>query len=386
MGVFPAIPKPAQLTAWIEERQPRWRELLRRLVDLESPSGDVGALERCAALVQDTVRSLWDPDDLLTASNSGVPYLTAGLGVGSPVLLLCHLDTVWERGGFGAPYSEDGDRATGPGVFDMKGGLVIGIAAMAALGALCSSPPPARMLCTGDEEVGSPSSRDLIEAEARSSRAVLVLEPSAGGSLKIARKGVGTYQLRVRGRAAHAGLEPELGVNSVVVLAALVGQVAALSAPERGTTVTPTVFQGGLRTNVVPDDAQLRVDVRFSTVEESERVDRELRALVPNHREARLEIGGGPNRPPLEPRASAPLFDLAGEAASWLGQPPPSSATVGGGSDGNFTAALGIPTLDGMGIVGGNAHASGEWADLTSIPPRAALLAGCVLRLAAAER
>lgn len=356
------------------------------MVDLESPSGDHEGLERSASLVADAARSLWARETVVTGSTLGVPHVSVGIGQGQPILLLCHLDTVWEKGGFGAPYTEDGDRAQGPGVFDMKGGVVIGLAAMAALGALCDPAPPARMLCTGDEEVGSPASRALIESEARSSRAVMVLEPSVQGALKIARKGVGTYHLRVRGRAAHAGLEPELGVNAVVELAALVGRVAAIAAPDRGTTVTPTVFQGGLRTNVVPDDAQLRVDVRFSTVAEAARVDRELHALVPTHPEARLEIGGGPNRPPLEPRASGRLFDLAGEAARWLGQPPPASATVGGGSDGNFTAALDIPTLDGLGIVGGNAHAKGEWADLNSIPPRAALLAACILRLAAVTR
>jgi glutamate carboxypeptidase len=260
----------------------------------------------------------------------------------------------------------------------MKGGVLIAVAALAAMRELGLGSLPVTLLCTGDEEVGSRASRQLIEAEARRSEAVLVLEPPVAGAVKVARKGVGEYHLRMKGRAAHAGLEPELGVNSVVELAALVGRVAAAARPELGTTVTPTVFNGGLRTNVVPAAAELRVDVRFSTSLEAQRVDAELRALVPSHPEAVLELLGGANRPPLESEASASLFKLAQTVAEGLGWAELRGATVGGGSDGNFTAALGIPTLDGMGIVGGNAHAAGEWAEPASIPARAALLAGCI--------
>jgi glutamate carboxypeptidase len=260
----------------------------------------------------------------------------------------------------------------------MKGGVVIAVAALAAMRELGLGSLPVTLLCTGDEEVGSRASRQLIEEEARRSEAVLVLEPPAAGAVKVARKGVGDYCLRVKGRAAHAGLEPERGINSVVELAALVGRVAAAARPELGTTVTPTVFHGGLRTNVVPAEAELRIDVRFSTSLEAQRVDAELRTLTPSHPEARLELLGGANRPPLEAEASVELFKLARTVAAGLGWPELRGATVGGGSDGNFTAAIGIPTLDGMGIVGGNAHAAGEWADPASIPARAALLAGCI--------
>ena len=378
---------PERLRGWLEGRAEDFAGALAELVRLESPSGDPEAIGRCGDLVAE-LAARWIPAiEVSRPATGGVPALTLALGggPGPEVLLLCHLDTVWGVGAFPGGLRQGGGRMSGPGVFDMKGGVVVGLAALAAVADLGGSPVRIRLLCTGDEEVGSAASRPLIEELAGSSRAVLVLEPPAGGAVKVGRKGVGTYRIRVRGRAAHAGLEPELGVNALVELARMVDEVAACSDSDLGTTVTPTVLRSGGRVNVVPDSAELQVDVRFASAREAARVDQRLRQLAPRHPEATLEVEGGANRPPLEPSASAALYELALEAAAWLGLPPLRKATVGGGSDGNFTAALGIPTLDGLGIVGGGAHAPGEWADLRSIPERAALLAGCLWQLGSPE-
>ncbi len=365
---------------WLTERRPRWVEILEQLVVLESPSGDRARLRAVSEAVRDLAAALFAPEELEIVEEFGVPAVRAhmGAGEGPATLLLCHLDTVWEVGAFQPLYQEADGRASGPGVFDMKGGVVIALAALAALRALGPGEVRATLLCTGDEELGSAGSRALIEAEARKAGAVLVLEAPAGTAVKVARKGVGTYHLRMKGRAAHAGLEPERGVNAVVELASLIPQVAALARPDHGTTVTPTVFQGGGRVNVVPAAAELQVDVRFATFAEADRVDRAMRSLVAADPEATMTVGGGPNRPPMERGASRDLFKVAAREAAELGLPALEGTSVGGGSDGNFTAALGIPTLDGMGIVGGNAHAAGEWADTSSIAPRAALVAGLV--------
>jgi glutamate carboxypeptidase len=370
---------PARLT-WLSERRPAFESLLEELVRQQSPSEDQARLEAISELVGARLHELVHPDRLELVPGLGRPALRLSLGRGGEpkVLLLAHLDTVWDVDSFDPLYTVRDGIAYGPGVFDMKGGLVVGAAALAALQEEGWTGPEVTLLCTTDEEVGSAASRALIESEARRHRAVLVLEPPVAGAVKTARKGVGTYHIEVEGRAAHAGLEPEKGVNAVVELAALVGQIAALGRPEVGTTVNPTVFRGGGRVNVVPAHAELSCDVRFATAAEADRLEQEMRELRAHDPQATVTVRGGANRPPLEPAASRELFALARDVATDLGLPQLQSAMVGGGSDGNFTAAVGVPTLDGLGIVGGNAHAPGEWAELASIAPRAALLAGVI--------
>ena len=238
------------------------------------------------------------------------------------------------------------------------------------------------VVLNSDEELGSQTSRTLIEDLARGASAALVVEPSAeGGALKIARKGTSMYEVKVEGRAAHAGLEPEKGANATVELAHQVLAVNTLGRPEIGTTVTPTVASAGTTTNTVPAEAVLHVDARAESTAEQERVDEAIRALQSHVPDTRLSIVGGINRTPLAKEASAALFRLACEVASDLGLPELAGVAVGGGSDGNFTAGIGVPTLDGLGAVGGKAHGEGEWVHVASMSERTALLAGLISRL-----
>ena len=351
---------------------------LAALVEAESPSSDPIACGVCA----DVLATIVDARLGIAAERhdgGGSPALVWRFGGPTRVLLVGHLDTVWPRGTLAEiPFRVDGDRVTGPGVFDMKAGLVQGISALATLRSL----EGVTMLVTSDEELGSPGSRALVEREARGALAALVLEPSAaGGALKSVRKGVSMYTMAVRGRAAHAGLEPERGVNALVELAAQIPRIAAVSAPELGTTVTPTLASAGTAMNVVPELATVQIDARAAVVEEQDRVDRELRALAPTLAGASIDLTGGPNRPPLPATSSAGLLARARRVADELGLGPLDDVAVGGGSDGNFTAGVGTPTLDGLGAVGDGAHARHEWVDITAMHPRAALVAALVADL-----
>ena len=349
---------------------------LRELVECESPSSDLAAVGRSADVVAriGSDRLGVAPEYVVA---DGRTHLRWRLGTGpSRVLVLGHHDTVWPLGSLGThPWSAEGGVVRGPGCFDMKAGLAMAFHALADL----DDRDGVTLLVTGDEEIGSPTSRALIEEEAREALVALVLEASAdGGALKTARKGVSLYDVRVLGRAAHAGLEPELGVNATLELAHQALVVSALADPARGTTVTPTLMRAGTTTNTVPAEGSFAVDVRVRTPDEQERVDaalRSLRTVVPG---ASLEITGGPNRPPLEGVASAALFERARLLAQRLGQPEPMAAAVGGGSDGNFTAGVGTPTLDGLGAVGGGAHGADEHVLLDALPGRTALLAALV--------
>jgi glutamate carboxypeptidase len=287
------------------------------------------------------------------------------------VLLVGHLDTVWPMGTLAElPFEVRDGRATGPGGFDMKAGLVQGLHALATLEDLDG----VTFLVTSDEETGSLGSRALIETEARGARAALVLEPSADGALKTARKGVSMYRVEGRGRAAHAGLEPEKGVNALIELAHQVLALEGIARPEIGTTVTPTVARAGTATNVVPEEASVDIDVRCATPDEQQRVDAAMRGLAPVLGGADLVISGGPNRPPLPASSSTELFERAVRLAEF----PVHGVEVGGGSDGNFTAGVGTPTLDGLGAVGAGAHARHEWTDVDAMVPRARLVAALV--------
>ncbi len=277
--------------------------------------------------------------------------------------------------------SPTGGTATGPGCFDMKAGIVQLLHAVRVLG----DPAGIEILITTDEEVGSPTSRSLIEETARRAAAALILEPSAGGAVKIGRKGTGFYRLDVAGRAAHAGLEPEKGANALIALAEVIGRVGAIARPELGTTVTPTLAAAGTAANVVPAQAHVEIDVRVAEPAEADRVDRDLKALATTVPGTTLTVGGGPNRPPLPVTASAALYNVAQDVAQTLGIVALEGVVVGGGSDGNFTAAVGCPTLDGLGAVGAGAHAEGEHVRIDAMPVRAALVAGIIGRLRASS-
>lgn len=342
-----------------------------RLVEMESPSSDPAATAGC----------LRHFDDLL-AERTGVRgqmievdgHVHLRWAVGRPrVLLLGHLDTVWPHGTLGRiPFTVEGDRATGPGIFDMKTGAVMGLHALERLDDLDGM----AMLLTSDEEVGAPTSRQLIEDTARDVEAVLVLEAALGDAIKVGRKGVGTYRLEVTGRAAHAGLEPEDGANALVEAAHQVLAAAALSDVEAGTTVTPTLAHAGTTINTVPASAEVHIDTRAWTPAEQERTDAGLRALASRVPGCRLTLHGDTNRPPLTEDVTLTLFERAQQVAARLHLEPLRSARVGGGSDGNFTGALGVPTLDGLGAVGHGAHAETEHVIISALPDRVRLLTG----------
>ncbi len=349
---------------------------LERLVTCESPSSDAGALARSTEVVArlGAERLGAGPERVVS---DGRVHLRWRLGAGPrKVLVLGHHDTVWPIGSLARrPWEVADGVVRGPGCVDMKAGLVLAMHALAAL----PSTDGVTLLITSDEELGSPSSRALIEAEAAGCVAALVLEAAAdGGALKTSRKGISLYRVRAHGRAAHAGLEPEKGVNATVELAHQIVALTALADPAAGTTVTPTLTTSGTSANTVPAGGEVAVDVRVRDAAEQKRVDAAIQGLLPVLPGSRLEILGGPNRPPMPPAATAALFARAQQVAARLGLPEVTGAAVGGGSDGNFTAGIGVPTLDGLGAVGGGAHADDEHVLAAALPGRAALVAGLI--------
>jgi glutamate carboxypeptidase len=352
---------------------------VERLVRCESPSSDLVAVAHSAERVQEVARPLVGAEPEVVAVD-GRTHLLWRLGQQpARILLLGHHDTVWPLGSLTShPFVVEGDVLRGPGCFDMKAGLVMAFHALSVV----ADKTAITLLVTGDEELGSPSSRALIEAEARGCEAVLVMEPSgAGGALKRQRKGVSRYEVSVQGRAAHAGLEPEVGVNAAVEMAHQILAVGSISDAEQGTTVTPTVAAAGDTVNTVPAQATLAVDSRVWTGAEQDRVHEAMLALRPWLDGARVTVTGGPNRPPMEARSSASLFSLARSHALALGMAEPGAVAVGGASDGNFTAGMGVATLDGLGAVGGGAHGDDEHVRVDELPNRTAVLAALIADL-----
>jgi len=359
-------------------------ETIETLVRLESPSVDKAAVDRCGTELSSRLTAAGGRVTRLPRIERG-DHLLAEFGCGSSqLLLLGHFDTVWPVGQLERmPLTSAGGRLHGPGIFDMKAGIAIGMLAVRAL--LETDVRASRrivMLWSTDEELGSASSRQAIEEEARRSEAVLVLEPSLpGGAAKTSRKGCGQYEITARGIAAHAGVDPDKGASAIHEMAHQITRLSGLSRLAPGLTVNVGTISGGSRPNVVAEEARAVVDVRAATQQEMQLSDEAIRRLEPHDARVRLEIAGGFERPPLE-RTSAVerLYEQARAIARELGFDLAEGGT-GGGSDGNFTAALGIPTLDGLGAVGDGAHAVHEHIDLESLPLRAALVAGLLASL-----
>jgi glutamate carboxypeptidase len=363
--------------------------LLGKFVRCESPSGEKPAVDRMAQMVAAEWRRRGARVRVLCQARHGdhicaeiVPSARRAAG---QILILGHLDTVYPLGTLAEmPFRVAGGRARGPGTFDMKAGLVLALFAVDALRAAGIFPTKRMVfLWTSDEEIGSETSRREIEWQARRSDAVLVLEPAYGrdGALKTARKGVGTAEIIVTGRAAHAGIGPHAGVNAVHELALQIARLAEMNDPRRGITMQATVVGGGTASNVIPERARVEVDIRYARRADRAGIDRKLRGLRPILPGARVEVLGGVNRPPLERTpAVLALFRRAQALMRQMGQTL-DEASTGGGSDGSFTAALGVPTLDGLGAVGDGAHSSREYILIRSLPERAALLAGLLASL-----
>jgi glutamate carboxypeptidase len=343
------------------------------LVTSESPSRDIERLNASAQLLSEMMTRLLGHAPRIIDSPVG-PHVHWSGGGEPKVLILGHHDTVHPLGTLQRiPFSYVDDVLRGPGVFDMKAGIVQALHGVAAL----DDASHIEILLTADEEIGSKASKDLLIERARACGAVLVLEPSAdGGALKVGRKGTGTFFLTIEGRASHAGLEPEKGVNSLMELAQLLPQIAALSDVEKGTTVSPTLAQAGTADNVIPAQTTCAVDVRVAIPEEKPRVEAGFAALTLQHPEARLAIEGGIGRPPMHHYAAATLFEIARNVARSIDLGDIEGLVVGGGSDGNFTADAGVETLDGLGAVGGGAHGDSEHVIASTMPQRAALIGG----------
>lgn len=376
------------LLRWLRPRERAMTTLLGRFVHAESPSLDKAAVDRFGRIVASEWKKRGAAVTLLRQGERGdhvlVEWGARGSRTAAQILVLGHLDTVYDAGtSSGTPFRVSRGRAWGPGTFDMKGGLVIALYAVDALAALrCRPGKRIVFLWTSDEEIGSESSRAVIEREARRSDAVLVLEPAAGleGRVKTGRKGVGEIELIATGRAAHAGLSPEDGINAIEEIAHQIARISRWNQPRRGITVSAGVIAGGTRTNVIAERAQVLIDLRATHAKDMRALEQKFRALRPILAGAKLEVRGGFNRPPMERKTSAALYakarTLAGEMGVTLEE-----AFVGGGSDGNFTAALGVPTLDGLGAVGEGAHSPRENVIVRALPKRAALLAGLLAAL-----
>ena len=382
-------PEAQRRLAYFEERLDAMVANIRELVEMESPSDDKAAVDRLADVVAGKFAALGGAVRMHRAEKFGnhLQVDFAGAAGGKPVLLLGHYDTVYPMGTLGSmPCRVRDDKLSGPGVLDMKSGIALMMSAIGALrdwrASVRSSrlPRSVTVLLVSDEEVGSDSSRAITESLAKKAAAVLVLEPSYGfaGAVKTARKGVGDYAIKVTGKSSHAGLDFEKGVNAILELARQIERVSGFTDLKKGLTVNVGIVSGGSRTNVVPAEAVAQVDVRIARMKDAAGIDKKIRGLRAFNRRCQLEISGGINRPPMERTAGvAALYAAAVKIAADLGWKL-GEAAVGGGSDGNFTAGMGIPTLDGLGGVGDGAHAVHEHILISELPRRAALLAGLI--------
>jgi glutamate carboxypeptidase len=379
-----SIANQSSLLRFCADRHNEMLETLRRLVEMESPSDDKAAVDRLGKVLAHEFESLGAKVTFFPQPDHGDHLKAEFPGAsGKPVLLLGHFDTVYPIGTLAnMPFRVDRDRAYGPGVYDMKAGIVMMIFALRALRELGSSlSRPVTILLDTDEEIGSPTGRPVVEATARHCEAVLVLEPSQGikGALKTARKGVGDFSIEVTGRAAHAGVDFEKGHSAVVEAARQILEVTKFTDLGRGLTVNPGVVQGGTRTNVIAAEARVEVDVRIARMADAPDLQKKFVSLKPFDSGCEVRVSGGINRPPMERTdGTVRLFRLAQEQARALGMSL-DEASTGGGSDGNFTSGLGIPTLDGLGAVGEGAHAAHEAILLEELSRRTALLA-CLLQ------
>lgn len=341
-------------------------QALEALVRCESPTEDLSACRKVVALANEiATKELGKPAEIMEVN--GRPVFWWG-DKNPKVVLLAHLDTVWPIGSFNPIWQIDGDVLRGPGTFDMKVGFI------QALFALHDISGSVALIATTDEEVGSQTSRDLIKEVSKNASAVLVLESSLDGRVKTGRKGTAMYVVKAIGLASHAGLDPEKGINATVEIAAQILKLKALENAEHGTTVVPTLLKGGTTSNTVPSEASIEIDARSFSQSDLDRVDRAIKSLTAVTPGAKIEITGGLNRPVLEPAACKELYEIAERVASDIGMAPLGSAQVGGASDGNFAAAAGARVLDGLGAVGGGAHAANEWASIKAISERSAFL------------
>jgi glutamate carboxypeptidase len=377
-----SVAEPKSLLKWLTKQLPSMIRTLESFVRAESPSTEKAAADACARLIAAEWRKRRVPVELVEQRHRG-PHLRITWAPGktkprSQLLVLGHYDTVYASGTLAKmPFRTAAGRVFGPGVFDMKAGIVQALFALDAIQE-CGVALTKKLvfLWTSDEEIGSESSRRLLETEAKRSDAVFVLEPALGpnGLLKTARKGVGEAEIIVRGRASHAGLAPERGVNAIHELALQIVRVNEWNDLRRGISINAGLVAGGTRTNVIPDCARTVLDLRALRIDDMRSIDKQLRALRPILPGAKLEVRGGFNRAPLERKYSVDLFKRASSLAKQLGFTI-GEGTAGGGSDGSLTAALAIPTLDGLGAVGDGAHSSGEYIVARTMPRRAALLA-----------
>ncbi|MGA7378984.1 MAG: M20 family metallopeptidase [Candidatus Sulfotelmatobacter sp.] len=372
---------------YFEQYRDRMVKTIRELVEIESPSDNKRAVDGIARFLVPRFEALGGRTQLHPSNDFGdsLQIDFSSSSNGKPVLLLGHYDTVYPLGTLAKmPCTIENGRLHGPGVLDMKSGIALILHAIGALQDWHNGlPRPVTVFLVSDEEVGSRSSRKITEALARKSAGVLVLEPAAGlrGAVKTARKGVGEYSLRVKGIAAHAGLDPGKGHSAILELARQIAVIAKLNNLRQGVSVNAGVIEGGTRTNVVAAEASVRIDVRIKSAKQATGIDRKLRSLKPFDKFCKLEMTGGINRLPMERTAGvAELYKKAREIAGEVGWNL-EEAAVGGGSDGNFTAGIGIPTLDGLGGVGDGAHAVHEFILISELPRRALLLAELIERI-----